>query len=134
MANDKLAEIMEGLSINNDDTSTAKAPARKAASKAEDANWSPAEREARKNKVHKYKPGETRTIVIQKDKTLGGDRPVVVGYNGTLFSIPRGIPIVVPAPVMEILFNAEETLVEWDDKGNALTYRQAASYPTSARG
>lgn len=106
-----------------------KTPAKKA--KSEEDSWTKAEREARKKKEHKYKPGEMRTILVQKDREKGGDRPIPVTYNGKTYTVPRGVKVPVPAPVAEILVNAEETVVEWDDKANIFHERTAASYPTA---
>ncbi len=82
-------------------------------------------------KQHKYKPGQKCTIIVQRGRGKGEDRPVPVTVQGVLYTVPRGVRVRVPAPVAEVLMNAEEQVVEWDEENNDITSRPAASYPTS---
>lgn len=82
-------------------------------------------------KIRKYSPGQTKVITIQKERGVGGDRPVAVCYNGKQFTVPRGVRVTVPAPIAEILMNAEETIMEWVPDKNMIESRAAASYPTA---
>lgn len=93
-------------------------------------HWTPAERSARKKKAHKYAPGETRFVILQTEKGEGGNRHVPVSYNGHQYLVPRGVKTEVPAPVAEILKNAEELIVEWDGH-NEFIQRSAPAYPAS---
>jgi len=82
-------------------------------------------------KAHKYAPGEKVNIVLMRAEGKGGERPVPVNYNGKLYTVPRGVPIMVPGPVFEILQNAQRTVYEWDSETNAINSREAAAYPVS---
>jgi len=82
-------------------------------------------------KIRKYYPGQMKTITIQKERIKGGDLPVPVCYNGRQYTVPRGVRVEVPAPVAEILLNAEENIMEWMPDSNSIEGRPAASYPTA---
>ena len=69
------------------------------------------------------------TIRIEKEKGKGGDAPVFVGLNGKGYTIPRGRPIKVPAPLCEVLDHALQTLYEYDDDTGEMIGTEVLSYP-----
>jgi hypothetical protein len=63
-------------------------------------------------------------------------RPVIVGLNGKMYSIPVGVEINVPNPLVEILSNAIKKVYKQDPRTNELIVSEVNSYPFSiiARG
>lgn len=57
------------------------------------------------------------TVNIPKSDKPGGDEPVFVGFNGVGYSVPRGINVEVPEPIVEILRNAVTDMVTQDEDG-----------------
>lgn len=68
------------------------------------------------------------TINIAKQDKVGGGDPVFVGVQGVGYTIPRGINIDVPAPVVEVLNNAIQERVYQDDDGE-LHSESVMTYP-----
>lgn len=66
---------------------------------------------------------ETKRVLINIAKTseYDGAEPAFVGYQGKAFTIPRGIDVAVPAPLVEILRNAKKDIITQDDEGNLHT-------------
>lgn len=127
-ANDEIKDMLDALEDDNETEKPVKRTAKKSTVKKTEDDRHPS------GKKHKYAKGERATIIIQKEKGEGGDRPVPVGYNGKCFTIPRGVPVDVPAPLVDILMNAEETIHEWDSKNNTIHQRSAAAYPVAKIG
>ena len=75
------------------------------------------------------KPGFAR-IKINKTETNKQGRPVIVGLNGKQYSLPVGVEITVPMPLVEILNNAVQFQYEVDPAlDNELVRREVHSYP-----
>lgn len=75
------------------------------------------------------KPGFAR-IKVNKTETNKQGRPVIVGLNGKQYSLPVGVEITVPLPLVEILNNAVQYQYEPDPaRGNELVRREVHSYP-----
>lgn len=82
-------------------------------------------------------PGYAR-IVLHRDPTPGhANKPIHLSMNGQLFGVPRGIPVDIPRPFVEILANAvtnvekQEATANTSDMGPGNMYKQEAqlSYP-----
>ena len=75
------------------------------------------------------KPGFAR-IKVNKTETNKQGRPVIVGLNGKQYSLPVGVEITVPLPLVEILNNAVQYQYEPDPaRDNELVRREVHSYP-----
>lgn len=68
-------------------------------------------------------------INIAKQDKPGGSEPAFVGYQGTGFTIPRGIDVEVPAPIVEILKNAVQKIVTQDPETGELHSEPVLTYP-----
>jgi hypothetical protein len=68
-------------------------------------------------------------INIAKQDKKGGGEPAFVGYNGVGYTIPRGIDIDVPAPVVEILKNAKQDIVTQDPDTGEIQHEEVITYP-----
>lgn len=77
---------------------------------------------------HKHKNQKRLTINIAKQDKPGGGEPVFVGVQGVGYTIPRGINVEVPAPVVEVLKNAVQSKVYQDEDGN-LHSEDVLTYP-----
>lgn len=92
--------------------------------------------------VHHRLGGATKharmIINIQPQDKPGGDRDVFVAVNGVGYLIKRGKNVSVPAPVVEVLQHAIETIYDQvhDNQGRVidLRKREALSYPFSVLG
>ena len=80
-------------------------------------------------------PGYAR-IVLHRDPTPGhANKPIHLSMNGQLFGVPRGIPVDLPRPFVEILANAvtkvEKQEANTSDMGPGNSYKQEEqlSYP-----
>lgn len=81
--------------------------------------------------VSSLKPGHAR-IKINKTELNKQGRPVIVGLNGKMCSLPVGAEIVVPNALVEILNHATRYEYEVDPaQGNELVRREVQSYPFS---
>lgn len=65
--------------------------------------------------------------IAKQDKPGGGD-PVFVGVQGVGYTIPRGINVDVPAPVVEVLKNAKQDRIFQDEDGN-IHSEEVLTYP-----
>ena len=75
------------------------------------------------------KPGFAR-IKVNKTEVNRQGRPVIVGLNGRQYSLPVGVEITVPLPLVEILNNAVQYQYEPDPaQDNELVRREVHSYP-----
>lgn len=72
-------------------------------------------------------------INIPKSEKAGGEEPVFVGWNGKGFTIPRGVDVKVPKPVVEILKNAKQDLITQDEDG-IIHHNDVPTYPFSDLG
>jgi len=71
-------------------------------------------------------------IIVARSNEAGGDEPVKCGVNGKAMLIPRGEPVDVPAPYVEVLENAIAFHYEQRDLGGGLTElvrREVPLYP-----
>ena len=68
------------------------------------------------------------TINIAKSEKAGGDEPVFVGVQGVGYTIPRGININVPSPVVEVLKNAMQDIMTQDEDGE-IHHNHVLAYP-----
>lgn len=68
-------------------------------------------------------------IVIQKQDKPGGSDPVFVGYQGRGYTIPRGVPVDVPNPVVHILENAIQDIHTQDPETGEMVTQKVPSYP-----
>ncbi len=59
--------------------------------------------------VEPTKPAPPKTIKIMIDAVDGKSNYEVVGVNGKIYQIKRGVPVDVPPEVVEVLKNAVET-------------------------
>ncbi|MEO5368526.1 MAG: hypothetical protein H7833_00460 [Magnetococcus sp. DMHC-1] len=75
------------------------------------------------------KAGSKITITIQPAPDKNGNRPVPVGVNGSIMLIPRGKKVEVPAPYVEVLSNARQTVVEMDPDTGNVTESDILAYP-----
>ena len=57
------------------------------------------------------------TINVAKQEGKLGGEPIFVGVQGVGYTIPRGVDVEVPQPVVEVLKNAVTTHVTQDDEG-----------------
>ena len=77
---------------------------------------------------------EMVTILIPNEEKPGGEEPVPVAVNGKLMYIPRGEPVPIPRPYLEVLQNAVQDIYsefDGDDLGGLKTPRRVHSYPFS---
>lgn len=74
------------------------------------------------------KPGYAR-IKINKTELNKSGRPVIVGLNGTMYSLPVGHEFSCPMPLVEILNNAMQIQYDIDPSSNELVAREVHSYP-----
>lgn len=82
------------------------------------------EKRATKGKKQDY-----YTIIIAKTEKPGGTEPAIVGVQGVLYSIPRGIPIDVPGSVVEVLKNGMQDIVTQDPETNEIHHEDVPTYP-----
>lgn len=74
------------------------------------------------------KPGFAK-IRINKTELNKSGRPVIVGLQGTMYSLPVGVDFQCPLPLVEILNNAVQRQYEVDPGNNELIPREVHSYP-----
>lgn len=74
------------------------------------------------------KPGYAR-IRLNKNELNKAGRPVIVGLNGTMYSLPVGPEFNCPLPLVAILNNAVQTQYEVDPGTNELVPREIHAYP-----
>ena len=79
---------------------------------------------ARNIKVDEYV-----TINIAKSEKKDGAIPVFLGFQGTAYTIPRGIDIKVPSFLVEILKNAVQDIVTQDEDTGELMHEDVPTYP-----
>lgn len=51
--------------------------------------------------------GKKKTITIHTSESEGGHDAVPIGLNGYMYQVPRGMPVEVPAELVQILENAK---------------------------
>jgi len=68
---------------------------------------------------------DKKTVVINIPKTEREHRPVAVGLNGTMYTVPRGVDVRVPVGVVNVLRDAVETRVDPE----TMERRPVPSYP-----
>lgn len=78
------------------------------------------------------KPGYAR-IIIHRDNSPGHKNPPIhAGINGRIFSIPRGVEVDIPEPLVGVLSNARSLVLrQTDDNEGRTTYKDSMtqSYP-----
>lgn len=67
-------------------------------------------------------------INVSKSDKPGGDEPVFVGVQGVGYTIPRGVDIDVPSPVVEVLKNAMQDIITQDEDGE-IHHNHVLAYP-----
>lgn len=77
---------------------------------------------------------QTYEIMIDVVDEPGGNRPVPVGPNGNMMLIPRGRPVTVRHPYVEVLMNAKRNVGEqqYDEstgRPTQIIYREVSAYP-----
>lgn len=82
---------------------------------------------------------QRKRIMIHKTSDASGADDVLVGVNGRMFQIKRGVEVEVPMSVVEVLKNAVADKYEWraDPKlsnGGEMVKREALAYPFSVLG
>ncbi len=75
--------------------------------------------------------GKKRVITIHPSEADGGNDAVFLQLNGYAYQIPRGIPVLVPEEVIEVLNNAKQTFLSFG-QGGAVTERTANRFAFSA--
>ncbi len=80
------------------------------------------------NSEKKIKGVKYRSIMIPDSEKPGGSEPVPVSYNGTQFTIPRGVEVSVPEFLIEILKNAKQDIITQGTDGEIIT-RTVMAYP-----
>jgi hypothetical protein len=85
--------------------------------------------------ANELKPGYSRIRMTAGELNPSG-RPVIVGLNGKQFSIPVGVEVNIPNPLVEILENALRREYRQDPSTMELIMNEVPSYPFSvlARG
>lgn len=87
------------------------------------------------NPEHALSPGSyqrshaKRWVQIDAQEGPGGKEPVQVAVNGTLILVPRGRPVELAEPYVEVLENAEKTVHDYDPEAHTLTPRSVPAYP-----
>lgn len=69
----------------------------------------------------------TKRIILAEDAT--NNQPVYVGYNGISYRIRRGEPVDVPAPLVEILDHAMQSVPVRDRDGRIDGWKKVHAYP-----
>jgi hypothetical protein len=69
------------------------------------------------------------TVNVAKQDKKGGAEPAFVGFQGTGYTIPRGINISVPPGVVEVLKNAMQEIVTQDPDTGELHSEEVLTYP-----
>ena len=69
------------------------------------------------------------TINVAKQDKKGGAEPAFVGVQGKGYTIPRGINVAVPAPVVEVLKNAMQEIVTQDPESGEIHKEPVQTYP-----
>jgi hypothetical protein len=75
------------------------------------------------------KKGDWYTITIAKQAGKGGGEPAGVGVQGVWNTIPRGIPIAVPASIVGALDTAVQQIVTQDPDSGELETDDVMTYP-----
>ena len=75
----------------------------------------------------------SRKVKVMIHKTEGdtGSLDVPVSVNGKTWLIKRGVEVVVPAYVMEVLQNAVKEIYAQDDVSHSIIMREVPAYPFS---
>jgi hypothetical protein len=73
-------------------------------------------------------PGYAKLKINTTELNKAG-RPVIVGLNGKMFSLPVGIEFGCPMPLVEILNNAVQYQYEQDPASLEMVRREVHSYP-----
>lgn len=68
-------------------------------------------------------------INIAKSKEKGGARPVPVGVNGVMYTVPRGKNVLVPPSVEYVLRKAVATTYEQDDETGQMHDTDSLRFP-----
>lgn len=74
--------------------------------------------------------GKTGTVTIHPTEGDGGSDAVFISINGYAYQIPRGMPVEVPAEVIEVLRNAKQTILSFG-QGGALVERTVQRFAFS---
>jgi hypothetical protein len=70
-------------------------------------------------------------IMIPQQNEAGGKEPVVVGVNGRIARIQRGIPVDVPIEYLEVLQNAQKVVYDKDENGAPINPTLVMTHPFS---
>lgn len=82
-------------------------------------------------------PGHSRIVIHKDPSPTASNRSVLAAVNGRIFQIPRGMEVVVPTPVVEVLMNSTtHTTVNTNPNANSpaderYEHVSAAAYPCS---
>ena len=74
--------------------------------------------------------GNKRIVTVHPTNDEGGSDAVFLALNGYAYQIPRGIPVEVPAEVVEILKNAKMEIMSFG-KGGETVLRETQRFPFS---
>ncbi len=70
-------------------------------------------------------------INILQTEGIGGKEPAVIGVQGKLYHVPRGVDVSVPYSVVEVLKNAKQDIVTQDPKTGEIDKQEVFTYPYS---
>lgn len=79
------------------------------------------------------KAGYVRIIIAKQDNKNGGTEPAFIGFQGTGYTVPRGIECDVPRGVVNILGNAKQDIITQDEDTNELLSETIQTYPFEVR-
>jgi len=68
-------------------------------------------------------------INIPKSEKVGGAEPAIVGVQGVLYTIPRGVDIAVSPAVVEVLKNGIQDIVTQDPDSGEIYKEPVPTYP-----
>jgi hypothetical protein len=82
-------------------------------------------------RVVEDKPRKRLTILIQQQNEPGGKEPVLVGVNGKVARIQRGVPVEVPEEYVEALRNANRVVFDKGPNGEPINPSLVPTHPFS---